>query len=100
MAQQVQIRTEAQAHQSFLRESQKIFLWAEGVQAQLHSKEELVDVTSAQRLLREHRDLQEEMHLWQERSELGGRQGILRVGQDLRGLDRKGGQEAVWSLGK
>lgn len=68
VAQQAQAQAQKQARQSFLQQSRQLLLWAEGVQAQLHSKEEVVDVASAQRLLVEHQDLLEEIHLQQERS--------------------------------
>lgn len=67
MAQQVQVQTEARAQQGLLQESQKLLQWAESVQAQLCSKEELEDVASAQQLLRKHGVLQEETCLWRER---------------------------------
>lgn len=68
VVQQVQIQTEAQVQQGVLQESHKLLLWAEGIQAQLCSKEELEDVASAQELLRKLGGLQEETCLWQERS--------------------------------
>lgn len=69
VTQQVQIQTEARVQQDVLQESHKLLLWAEGIQAQLRSKEELEEVSSAQELLRKHGGLQEETCLWQERSE-------------------------------
>ncbi|XP_019500408.1 PREDICTED: spectrin beta chain, non-erythrocytic 5 [Hipposideros armiger] len=72
VAQQAQAQAQMQARQSFLQESWQLLLWVEGVQAQLHSKEEVVDVASAQRLLVEHRDLLEEIHLQQERDDGSG----------------------------
>ena len=80
-AQQAQARAQMQARQSFLQESQQLLQWAEGVQAQLCSEEQVVDVTSAQRLLVEHQDLLEDIHLQQERSGRKGRQGALQTGQ-------------------
>lgn len=68
VAQQAQAQAQMQARQSFLQQSRRLLLWVEGVQAQLHSEEEVVDVASAQRLLVEHQDLLEEIHLQQERS--------------------------------
>lgn len=68
VTQQVQIQTEARVQQGVLQESHKLLLWAEGIQAQLRSKEELEEVSSAQELLRKHGGLQEETCLWQERS--------------------------------
>uniref|UniRef100_H0XEK4 Spectrin beta, non-erythrocytic 5 n=1 Tax=Otolemur garnettii TaxID=30611 RepID=H0XEK4_OTOGA len=67
VAQQARVQAEAQAQQHFLQESRQLLLWAKGVQAQLYSKEELVDVASAQRLLGAHQDLLEDIHLQQER---------------------------------
>ena len=65
---QVAQRARARAHRSFLQESERLLLWADSIQAKLHSEEEAVDVASAQRLLEKHRDLLEEIHLQQERS--------------------------------
>lgn len=91
VAQHGQTQAQRQARQSFLQESRRLLLWAEGVQAQLHSKEKVVDMTSAQRLLEEHQDLLEEIHLQQERSGQENGQGALRAGQGLWGRDiRKG----------
>ncbi|KAI4583108.1 hypothetical protein MJG53_008321 [Ovis ammon polii x Ovis aries] len=64
---QVAQRAQAWAHRSFLQESQRLLLWADSIQAKLHSKEEAVDVASAQQLLGKHRELLEEIHLQQER---------------------------------
>ncbi|KAK2103752.1 hypothetical protein P7K49_017608 [Saguinus oedipus] len=66
VARQAQGQAEAQARNSLLQESLRLRLWAENIQAQLRSKEELVDVASAQRQLWEHGDLLEEIHLWRE----------------------------------
>lgn len=91
VAQQAQAQAQRRARQSFLQESRRLLLWVEGVQAQLHNKEKVVDVTSAQRLLEEHRDLLEEIHLLQERSGQENRQGALRAGHGLWGqATRKG----------
>lgn len=79
--QQARGQAEAQAQRSFLQESQQLLQWAKGVQAQLHSKEELLDVASAQRLLREFRELQEKIHIQQDRSGCEGRQGPEREGR-------------------
>lgn len=98
VAQQARGQAEAQARQSFLQENQELLLWAESVQAQLRSKEESVDVASAQRLLREHQDLLEEIHLWQERSGREGRRGVLWPGPRALGSEfrpRKSMQEVV-----
>ncbi|XP_043327488.1 spectrin beta chain, non-erythrocytic 5 [Cervus canadensis] len=67
VAQRAQAQAQAQTHRSFLQESQRLLLWADSIQAKLHSEEEAVDVASAQRLLGKHRDLLEEIHLQQER---------------------------------
>ncbi|KAM7239689.1 hypothetical protein CapIbe_009184 [Capra ibex] len=64
---QVAQRAQAWAHRSFLQESQRLLLWADSIQAKLHSKEEAVDVASAQQLLGKHQELLEEIHLQQER---------------------------------
>ena len=68
VAQQARAQAKAQARQSFLRESQQLLLWMEGVWAQLHSEEKVVDMASAQQLLLEHSNLLEEIRLQQERS--------------------------------
>ncbi|XP_078189296.1 spectrin beta chain, non-erythrocytic 5 [Callithrix jacchus] len=67
VARQAQGQAEAQTRNSLLQESLRLRLWAERIHAQLHSKEEPVDVASAQRQLWEHGDLLEEIHLWRER---------------------------------
>ncbi|KAL1785833.1 spectrin beta chain, non-erythrocytic 5 [Sigmodon hispidus] len=77
VARQVQVQTEARVQQGILQESQKLMLWAEGIRAQLCSKEELEDVTSTQELLRKHGGLQEETCLWQERLQQLEAQGQL-----------------------
>lgn len=68
VAQQVQVQTAARVQRGLLQESQRMLLWAEGVRAQLCSKEEPGDAASAQQLLRKHGALQEETCLWEERS--------------------------------
>lgn len=68
VAQQVQVQTKDRVQRGILQESQKLLLWAEGIQAQLCSKKELEDVASLQQLLRKHGALQEESCLWKERS--------------------------------
>ena len=73
---QVAQRAQAWAHRSFLQESQWLLLWADSIQAKLHSKEEAVDVASAQQLLGKHQELLEEIHLQQERSGREGRWGL------------------------
>ncbi|KAM6181713.1 LOW QUALITY PROTEIN: spectrin beta chain, non-erythrocytic 5 [Erethizon dorsatum] len=92
-AQQAWGQAEAQAQRSFLKESRQLLQWVEGIQARLHSKEELVDVASAQRLLREYRELQEEIHLWQDR--------LLQLeaqGQTLAASDAPNSQEVASAL--
>lgn len=79
VAQQARAQAKAQARQSFLRESQQLLLWMEGVWAQLHSEEKVVDMASAQQLLLEHSNLLEEIQLQQERSGWEGIQGVLRL---------------------
>uniref|UniRef100_A0A286XUZ7 Spectrin beta, non-erythrocytic 5 n=1 Tax=Cavia porcellus TaxID=10141 RepID=A0A286XUZ7_CAVPO len=80
--QQARGQAEAQAQRSFLQESQQLLQWAKGVQAQLHSKEELLDVASAQRLLREFRELQEKIHIQQDRLKQLEAQGQLLAASD------------------
>ncbi|XP_058521995.1 spectrin beta chain, non-erythrocytic 5 [Ochotona princeps] len=67
LAQQARGQAEIGARQNFLQESRELLLRAESMQAQLHCEEELADEASAQRLLRQHRALQEEIRLQQER---------------------------------
>ncbi|XP_006831957.1 PREDICTED: spectrin beta chain, non-erythrocytic 5 [Chrysochloris asiatica] len=92
--QQTQAQAEAQARHSFLQESRQLMLWAEGVWARLHSEEEAVDMASAQRLLAEHQDLLEEIHLQQERF-----QKLEAQGQHQAALDSPGSQEVTSALG-
>uniref|UniRef100_F6UP19 Spectrin beta, non-erythrocytic 5 n=1 Tax=Ornithorhynchus anatinus TaxID=9258 RepID=F6UP19_ORNAN len=56
----------ARAQRRFLKESRQLLLWAEGARAQLASEEMGVDVASANRLLREHQGLLEELRSHQE----------------------------------
>ncbi|XP_031791592.1 spectrin beta chain, non-erythrocytic 5 [Piliocolobus tephrosceles] len=93
VAQQARGQAEAQARQTFLQENQELLLWAESIQAQLRSKEESVDVASAQRLLREHQDLLEEIHLWQERL-----QQLDAQSQPMAALDCPDSQEVANTL--
>ncbi|XP_040854019.1 spectrin beta chain, non-erythrocytic 5-like [Ochotona curzoniae] len=67
LAQQARGQAEVGARQNFLQESRQLLLRAESMQAQLRCKEELADEASAQRLLRQHRALREEIRLQQER---------------------------------
>ncbi|XP_007933521.1 spectrin beta chain, non-erythrocytic 5 [Orycteropus afer afer] len=90
VALQTQAQTEAQARDSFLQESQQLLLWAEGVWAQLHSKEEVMDVALAQQLLTEHQHLLAEICLRQERL-----QQLEAQGQHMTALDSLGSQEVA-----
>lgn len=108
VAQRASTQAGVRARQSFLQESQRLLLWAESVQAQLRSEEEMGDVASAQRLLTEHQDLLEEIHLQQARSGQEGGQGVLQDGRGLWGWatqgreagssvsSRRGAQAGVW----
>uniref|UniRef100_A0A8C4UQ78 Calponin-homology (CH) domain-containing protein n=1 Tax=Falco tinnunculus TaxID=100819 RepID=A0A8C4UQ78_FALTI len=64
------ILQQAQDQQSFLQESCRLLLWAEGIQEKLSSEEMGVDVVSAEQLLKEHQDLlkeireKEELYVW------------------------------------
>nr|XP_021524474.1 LOW QUALITY PROTEIN: spectrin beta chain, non-erythrocytic 5 [Aotus nancymaae] len=93
VARQAQGQAEAQARNSLLQESLRLRLWAESIQAQLRSKEEPVDVASAQRQLWEHGDLLEEIHLWQERL-----QQLDAQGQPMAALDSLDCQEVANTL--
>ncbi|XP_064148191.1 spectrin beta chain, non-erythrocytic 5 isoform X4 [Loxodonta africana] len=93
-ARQAQAQAEAQARHSFLKESRQLLLWAEGIQARLHSKKEVVDVALAQRLLMEHQDLLEQIRLWQERL-----QQLEAQGQHVVALNSPGSQEVASALG-
>ncbi|XP_032273432.1 spectrin beta chain, non-erythrocytic 5 [Phoca vitulina] len=94
---QARAQAEARARRSFLRESQHLLLWAEGVWAQLRSKAKAADVASdvasAQRLLMEHRDLLEEIQLQQERL-----QQLEAQGQAISALDSPDSQEVARAL--
>lgn len=57
----------AQNQQSFLQDSRRLLLWAEGIQEKLSSEEMGVDVTSAEQLLKEHQDLLKEIRSQKER---------------------------------
>nr|XP_055172581.1 spectrin beta chain, non-erythrocytic 5 [Nyctereutes procyonoides] len=94
VAQQARAQAEAQARQSFLRESQQLLLWMEGVWAQLHSEEKVVDMASAQQLLLEHSNLLEEIRLQQERL-----QQLEARGQPISALDSPDSQEVAHALG-
>lgn len=97
-AQQAWDQAEARARQSFLQESQQLLQWAESIQARLHNEEELVDLASAQRLLREYMELQEEIHLRQERSGCEGREGLEREGRKCGHQRSVPGWHPAWHL--
>ncbi|NWJ06160.1 SPTN5 protein, partial [Crypturellus undulatus] len=58
---------QAQNQQSFLQDSRRLFLWAEGIRELLRSEEMGVDVASAEQLLKEHQDLLKEIRSQKER---------------------------------
>uniref|UniRef100_A0A8D2AM26 Spectrin beta, non-erythrocytic 5 n=1 Tax=Sciurus vulgaris TaxID=55149 RepID=A0A8D2AM26_SCIVU len=93
VTQQAQVWAEAQARQSFLQKSRQLLLWTKSVQARLRCEEELVDAASAQRLLREHGKLQEEIHLQQERL-----QQLEAQGWSMAALDSLHSQEVASAL--
>uniref|UniRef100_A0A8C4M5V2 Spectrin beta, non-erythrocytic 5 n=1 Tax=Equus asinus TaxID=9793 RepID=A0A8C4M5V2_EQUAS len=93
VAQLASTQAGVRARQSFLQESQRLLLWAESVQAQLRSEEEMGDVASAQRLLTEHQDLLEEIHLQQERL-----QQLEAQGQPMAALDSPDSHEVASAL--
>lgn len=47
----------AQNQQSFLQDSRRLLLWAEGIREKMSSEEMGLDVGSAEQLLKEHQDL-------------------------------------------
>ncbi|NXG60038.1 SPTN5 protein, partial [Hemiprocne comata] len=57
----------AQNQQSFLQDSRRLLLWAEGIREKLSSEEMGVDVASAEQLLKEHQDLLKEIRSQKER---------------------------------
>ncbi|NXX84962.1 SPTN5 protein, partial [Urocolius indicus] len=57
----------AQNQQSFLQDSRRLLLWAEGIQEKMRSEEMGVDVASAEQLLKEHQDLLIEIKSQKER---------------------------------
>ncbi|KFQ58276.1 Spectrin beta chain, non-erythrocytic 5, partial [Pelecanus crispus] len=57
----------AQNQQSFLQDSHRLLLWAEGIREKLSSEEMGVDVASAEQLLKEHQDLLKEIRSQKER---------------------------------
>ncbi|NXO10573.1 SPTN5 protein, partial [Oriolus oriolus] len=57
----------AQSQQSFLQDSRRLLLWAEGIQEKLSSEEMGLDVGSAEQLLKEHQDLLIEIRSQNER---------------------------------
>ncbi|NWW90294.1 SPTN5 protein, partial [Rhynochetos jubatus] len=58
---------QAQNQQSFLQDSRRLLLWAEGIREKLSSEEMGVDVASAEQLLKEHQDLLKEIRSQKER---------------------------------
>ncbi|NXF42508.1 SPTN5 protein, partial [Oceanites oceanicus] len=56
-----------QNQQSFLQDSRRLLLWAEGIREKLSSEEMGVDVASAEQLLKEHQDLLKEIRSQKER---------------------------------
>ncbi|XP_009472039.1 PREDICTED: spectrin beta chain, non-erythrocytic 5 [Nipponia nippon] len=61
------ILQQAQNQQSFLQDSRRLLLWAEGIQEKLSSEEMGVDVASAEQLLKQHQDLLIEIRSQKER---------------------------------
>ncbi|NWS72003.1 SPTN5 protein, partial [Crotophaga sulcirostris] len=61
------ILQQVQNQQSFLQDSRRLLLWAEGIQEKLNSEEMGVDVASAEQLLKEHQDLLKEIRSQKER---------------------------------
>ncbi|NXK06704.1 SPTN5 protein, partial [Herpetotheres cachinnans] len=61
------ILQQAQNQQSFLQDSRRLLLWAEGIREKLSSEEMGVDVVSAEQLLKEHQDLLKEIRSQKER---------------------------------
>lgn len=61
------ILQQAQNQLSFLQDSRRLLLWAEGIREKLSSEEMGVDVASAEQLLKEHQDLLKEIRSQQER---------------------------------
>ncbi|XP_027737533.1 spectrin beta chain, non-erythrocytic 5 [Empidonax traillii] len=57
----------AQNQQSFLQDSRRLLLWAEGIREKMSSEEMGVDVASAEQLLKEHQDLLKEIRSQKER---------------------------------
>ncbi|XP_071600765.1 spectrin beta chain, non-erythrocytic 5 [Heliangelus exortis] len=58
---------QAQNQHSFLQDSRRLLLWAEGIGEKLSSEEMGVDVASAEQLLKEHQDLLKEIRSQKER---------------------------------
>ncbi|NXP72171.1 SPTN5 protein, partial [Ramphastos sulfuratus] len=61
------ILLQAQNQQSFLQDSRRLLLWAEGIREKMSSEEMGVDVASAEQLLKEHQDLLKEIRSQKER---------------------------------
>ncbi|KAI1895008.1 hypothetical protein AGOR_G00101700 [Albula goreensis] len=58
---------DAQRHQLFLQETRDLLLWAESVRARLQEEEPAPDVSSAQKLLEQNKELRQEMDEQRER---------------------------------
>uniref|UniRef100_A0A8C0BAD1 Calponin-homology (CH) domain-containing protein n=1 Tax=Buteo japonicus TaxID=224669 RepID=A0A8C0BAD1_9AVES len=73
----------AQNQQSFLQDSRRLLLWAEGIREKLSSEEMGVDVASAEQLLKEHQDLLKEI-----RSQKESAQPWLRLAKENKELEK------------
>uniref|UniRef100_A0A663LNR3 Calponin-homology (CH) domain-containing protein n=1 Tax=Athene cunicularia TaxID=194338 RepID=A0A663LNR3_ATHCN len=73
----------AQNQQSFLQDSRRLLLWAEGIREKLNSEEMGVDVGSAEQLLKEHQDLLKEI-----RSQKESVQPWLRLAKENKELEK------------
>nr|XP_056707864.1 spectrin beta chain, non-erythrocytic 5 [Euleptes europaea] len=78
-----------QDQQTFLQDSRRLLLWADGMKEMLTSEEMGVDVVSAEQLLQGHQDLLKELHSHSKRfmelQELG--QKIMDVSSSIQALD-------------
>uniref|UniRef100_A0A8D0F0G0 Calponin-homology (CH) domain-containing protein n=1 Tax=Strix occidentalis caurina TaxID=311401 RepID=A0A8D0F0G0_STROC len=72
-----------QNQQSFLQDSRRLLLWAEGIREKLNSEEMGVDVASAEQLLKEHQDLLKEI-----RSQKESVQPWLRLAKENKELEK------------
>uniref|UniRef100_A0A8C3KKS8 Calponin-homology (CH) domain-containing protein n=1 Tax=Calidris pygmaea TaxID=425635 RepID=A0A8C3KKS8_9CHAR len=75
----------AQNQQSFLQDSRRLLLWAEGIQEKLSSEEMGVDVASAEQLLKEHQDLLKEIRSQKESSPTPS---LLRLAEENKLLEK------------